>query len=108
MTDKDHIHEELNQFPQSLWTASRNIPEYQSLHEDIQVDVVIVGGGITGITSGYLLANEGLKVAILEADQLLNGTTGHTTAKVTAQHGLIYDEFITNFGKSKAKLYYEA
>ena len=70
--------------------------------------MAIVGGGITGITSAYLLANEGLKVAILEADQLMNGTTGHTTAKITAQHDLIYDEFITNIGRSKARLYYEA
>lgn len=74
----------------------------------MQVDVVIVGGGITGITSAYLLANEGLKVAIIEADKLLNGTTGHTTAKITAQHDLIYDELIRYAGKTMARLYYEA
>ncbi|WP_077620916.1 FAD-dependent oxidoreductase [Bacillus sinesaloumensis] len=84
------------------------IPEFSPLEEDLEVDVVIVGGGITGLTSAYVLVNEGLKVAVLEADQILNGTTGHTTAKVTAQHGLIYDEFITNFGRSTARLYYEA
>ena len=78
------------------------------MDQDIHVDAVIVGGGITGITSAYLLANKGLKVAILEADKLLNGTTGHTTAKITAQHDLIYDELITNMGSSKARLYYEA
>lgn len=106
--EKDHSNNDLNQFPKSFWTDLSDIPEFPSLNNNIQVDVAIVGGGITGITSGYLLANAGLKVAIIEADQLLNGTTGHTTAKLTTQHGLIYDEFITNFGKSNAKLYYEA
>ena len=92
----------------SYWSEENDLPEFLALQEDIEVDVAIVGGGITGITSAYLLANEGLKVAILEADQLLGGTTAHTTAKITAQHDLIYDEFITNIGKNKAKLYYEA
>ncbi len=63
------------------------LPKFPRLDKDIHVDVVIVGGGITGLTSAYLLVNEGLKVAVIEADRLLNGTTGHTTAKVTAQHG---------------------
>ena len=52
--------------------------------------------------------NQGLKVAVIEAGKVLNGTTGHTTAKITAQHDLIYDEFIHNMGRSKARLYYEA
>ncbi|WP_077325106.1 FAD-dependent oxidoreductase [Virgibacillus siamensis] len=92
----------------SFWRDSVDFHEFPALEENIQVDVCIVGGGITGITAAYLLADEGLEVAVLEANQLLNGTTGHTTAKITAQHGLIYDELITNLGKSKAKLYYEA
>nr|WP_318614257.1 FAD-dependent oxidoreductase [Sporosarcina sp. YIM B06819] len=83
-------------------------PKFPSLEEDINVDVVIVGAGITGITSASLLAKEGLKVAVLEAGKVLNGTTGHTTAKITAQHDLIYDEFIHNIGRSNARLYYEA
>ena len=74
----------------------------------MQVDVIIVGGGITGITSAYLLVNEGLKVAVIEADKLLNGTTGHTTAKITAQHDMIYEELIRYTGRTTARLYYEA
>lgn len=92
----------------SYWKTSVELPSFPQIKEDIDVDVCIVGGGITGIISAYLLAKEGLKVAVLEADQLLSGTTGHTTAKVTAQHGLIYDELITNIGESQAKRYYEA
>jgi glycine/D-amino acid oxidase-like deaminating enzyme/nitrite reductase/ring-hydroxylating ferredoxin subunit len=84
------------------------LPEFDPLRENTNADAVIVGGGITGITAAYLLAKEGLKVVLLEADKLLNGTTGHTTAKITAQHSLIYDELINHMGKSKARLYYEA
>ena len=43
-----------------------------------------------------------------DSGRILNGTTGHTTAKVTAQHDLIYDELINHFGVEKAGLYYES
>lgn len=108
MTNKDHTTGKLPESTESYWTVSTGLPEFPKLEKDIHVDTVIVGGGITGITTAYLLANKGLKVAILEADRVLNGTTGHTTAKITAQHDLIYDELITNMGRSKARLYYEA
>ncbi|PAL05865.1 FAD-dependent oxidoreductase [Peribacillus simplex] len=108
MLNKDYTEGKLPEIPKSYWKDSVDLPQFPRLEKDIHVDVVIVGGGITGLTSAYLLVNEGLKVAVLEADGLLNGTTGHTTAKVTAQHGLIYDEFIHNIGRSKARLYYEA
>lgn len=91
-----------------LWLDHLRLKGFPALQEDLKVDVVLVGGGITGITAAYLLAKEGVKVALLEADRLLNGTTGHTTAKVTAQHDLTYDEYINHFGKSAARLYYEA
>ncbi|MFC4321517.1 FAD-dependent oxidoreductase [Litchfieldia salsa] len=91
-----------------FWRENLEIPTFPKLENDLEVDVVIVGGGITGLTAAYILLNEGLSVAILEANKLVNGTTGHTTAKITAQHDLIYDEFIQHFGKSKARLYYEA
>ena len=98
----------LPEHPEPFWRTSVEFPSFPSLTEDLEVDVIVVGAGITGITSAYLLANEGLKVAIIEADKVLNGTTGHTTAKITAQHDLIYDEFIHNMGRNTARMYYEA
>ncbi|MBS2772350.1 FAD-dependent oxidoreductase [Anoxybacillus rupiensis] len=95
-------------FVEPYWRSSVKLPEFPSLNEDIHVDVAIIGGGISGITTAYLLTKAGSKVALIEADQLLNGTTGHTTAKVTAQHDLIYDELIHHLGTEKAQLYYEA
>lgn len=98
----------LPQYPESYWLASTELPRFPKLEEDIRADVAVVGAGISGITTAYLLARKGLKVAILNAGRILNGTTGSTTAKVTAQHDLIYDEFISHFGVEKARLYYEA
>lgn len=103
-----HEEEKLPFEPEPCWRVGVDLPTFEALKEDVEVDVAIIGGGITGITAAYLLVKEGVKVALLEASQLLNGTTGHTTAKITAQHGLIYDELLNHFGKSKARLYYEA
>ncbi|MFB5198246.1 FAD-dependent oxidoreductase [Neobacillus sp. KR4-4] len=99
--------EKIPQFPKTYWREIE-LPTFKNLTEDISADVAIVGAGITGITAAYLLAKEGVKVALLEAGSVLNGTTGHTTAKITAQHDLIYDEFINHFGEEKARLYFES
>ena len=100
MTYSSHT---MPQFPEPYWREVA-LPPFEKLTNHLDVDVAIVGGGITGITAGYLLQKEGLKVAILEAGTILNGTTGHTTAKITAQHGLIYDELIQHSGEEKAIL----
>ncbi|NRD78079.1 FAD-dependent oxidoreductase [Bacillus sp. BRMEA1] len=101
------VPENMPQFPKTYWREIE-LPTFPALNQDLSVDVVIVGAGITGITAAYLLAKEGVKVAVLEAGSILNGTTGNTTAKLTAQHNLIYDELIQHFGEEKAKLYYES
>lgn len=92
---------QLPEFPQSYWTSSVRLPEFPPLTSDTEADVVIVGAGITGITAAYLLSRAGRKTILLEAGRILNGTTGHTTAKITTQHDLIYDEFINHFGEDK-------
>ncbi|WP_042224897.1 FAD-dependent oxidoreductase [Oceanobacillus manasiensis] len=101
----------MNQIPnegRSLWQIDKQIAAYQPLDKDMIIDVVVVGGGITGLLSAYLLAKEGKRVAVLEADRLLEGTTGYTTAKISSQHGPIYHELMEIHGEEKAKLYYEA
>ena len=95
----------------SYWTEYIDRKEartYPQAVKDDETEIVVIGAGIVGILSAYELAKRGRKVILLEADRILYGTTGHTTAKITAQHGLFYDELIRQFGEESAKLYYEA
>ena len=80
--------------PQSYWLASTTSTAHPALDSDITVDIAIVGGGLVGITVAYLLKQENLTVAVLEADRIGQGTTGRTTAKITSQHSLIYSKLI--------------
>ena len=73
------------------------------------MDVAILGGGIVGITTAFLLKEAGIpSVAVIEANRIAAGVTGHTTAKVTSQHNLIYDHLISKFGKEQAQQYAES
>lgn len=93
---------------ESYWIDSVDLPDFPSLEKTIETEVAIIGGGISGLTTAYLLAKQNVKVVLLDANGILQGTTGHTTAKITAQHGLIYDELINHFGEKEASLYYKA
>lgn len=94
--------------PLSYWQDSVELSNYKSLEETKQYDVCIVGAGITGITTAYLLSEKGLSVCILEANKVISGTTSLTTGKITAQHGLFYKTLIDNVGLAEAKKYYDA
>jgi glycine/D-amino acid oxidase-like deaminating enzyme len=92
----------------SYWRGSYVDSEYGNLNIDLEVDVAVIGAGITGLTSAYLLKQSGLTVAVLEKSTIGGGTTGRTTGKVTSQHNLIYSELNSHLGKSYARLYGEA
>ncbi|MFD2114659.1 FAD-dependent oxidoreductase [Paenibacillus yanchengensis] len=92
----------------SYWRASTEQTKYKRLEDNLDTEVVVVGAGITGITTAYLLAKRGIKVVLLEAGNVLEGTTAHTTAKITVQHDLIYDELIAHFGAEQALQYYKS
>lgn len=83
-------------------------PTYPALTNDIETDVVVVGGGITGLNTAYLLKKSGLRVVVLEKHNLASGTTGGTTGKVTSQHGLKYADLQQRLGGQTARLYGQA
>jgi glycine/D-amino acid oxidase-like deaminating enzyme/nitrite reductase/ring-hydroxylating ferredoxin subunit len=89
----------------SYWIASTPETEHPSLDTDIEVDAAVIGGGLVGVTTAYLLQSEGLEVALIERDRVLQGATGNTTAKVTWGHGLIYQRLEEKHGTDTARLY---
>lgn len=94
--------------PRSYWMASTPVTEYPSLKDDLKVDLAIIGGGMAGISCAYLLKDAGMKIAVIEADRILQGTTGHTTAKVTSQHDIIYSKIKKQISEEAAQQYADA
>lgn len=94
----------------SYWidVTKEDSPHFAPLSTDISVDVCIIGGGITGISTAYLLAKSGLKVCILEKDNIAQHATGNTTAKITSQHDLFYHYLINTYSLDFAKGYLQA
>jgi glycine/D-amino acid oxidase-like deaminating enzyme/nitrite reductase/ring-hydroxylating ferredoxin subunit len=91
-----------------IWVDTSEKTSYPALSEDIEVDVAVVGGGMAGLAAAFLLTKEGKKTAVLESGRIVKGVTGHTTGKLTSNHGLIYRELIDRFGEETATLYGEA
>lgn len=91
--------------PQSYWIASTLQTNYSALDHDLSVDLAIIGGGAVGISTAYMLCKSGLRIAVLEADSILHGATGHTTAKITSQHGLIYHKIESQVSIEFARQY---
>jgi glycine/D-amino acid oxidase-like deaminating enzyme/nitrite reductase/ring-hydroxylating ferredoxin subunit len=92
----------------SYWIDSTLPSSYPPLSQDVAVDVAVVGAGLAGVVIARLLKDAGKTVALIEADRIGAGVSGHTTAKVSALHQLIYAELIDRHGEDKAKLYGES
>lgn len=91
-----------------IWDASAVLPRFQPLRGDIARDVAVIGGGMAGVLTAYFLQKQGLRVAVVEAGRVGSGQTGKTTAKITAQHGLIYTRLIGQLGEDGARQYARA
>ncbi len=92
----------------SIWEENSEHVCFNPLQESKHTDVLIVGGGITGILCAYMLKDKGIDCILVEADRICGGITKDTTAKITIGHGLMYDKLIKRYGQEKAYLYFEA
>ena len=93
---------------QSVWSDSCKFEKRKVLDKDIKTDVLVIGAGITGILTAYMLRENGKEVVLIDKDEVCSGNTKNTTAKITSQHDLIYHNLISEFGLDMAKQYARA
>lgn len=92
---------------ESIWKEDL-LPAFGTLEGDLNVDVLVIGGGMAGVLCAHFLRQAGVDYALIESDRVCRGVTGRTTAKITAQHGLIYQKLLREFGAERGRMYYEA
>jgi len=89
---------------ESLWDVNPPNQTFAPLDQELETDVVIIGGGITGLTAALKLHEAGKHVVLLEQHRVGSGTTGGSSAHLTEQVDCTYKEIIANFGLDEAKL----
>ena len=90
------------------WLDSETFPRFSPLDRDLDVDVLVVGGGITGLTTAYLLSEAGKRVAVVERDRCAQVDTGHTTAHLTMVTDWRLTELKTRFGRTHAQAVWDS
>lgn len=92
----------------SIWTENSKLPLFPRLNGTKKTDVLVIGGGLAGILCAYFLKQKGIDYILVEGEKICSGTTANTTAKITAQHGLIYHKLLKKTGTDKALMYLHA
>jgi len=92
----------------SIWSATTKMPVFPALNQDLHVDTLVIGGGLTGLLCGFFLHEQNADYAIIEQHTIAGHVTANTTAKITIQHGLIYSNLLRYQGKEIAEGYYMA
>ncbi len=92
----------------SLWSKTAQKTAFPTMKKDEKTEILIIGGGITGVLCAYLLEKAGVDYRLVEAKEIGSGITKDTTAKITCQHGLIYQKIADTYGLEQAGQYLSA
>ncbi|MGI6013771.1 MAG: FAD-dependent oxidoreductase [Oscillospiraceae bacterium] len=90
---------------ESIWKQAGGQRARDPLQHDIETEAAVIGAGLAGCLTAYFLQRRGVETVVLEADRIGSGQTGHTTAKITVQHGLRYETLIQKLGMERARQY---
>ena len=82
--------------------------QFPQVTKELDTNIVIIGGGLCGLSSAYYLSRAKEDIIVLEAEEIGRGASGRNTGKVTSQHGLIYRHLLESYDKHFARLYYHA
>jgi len=93
---------------ESIWQKDSKLPSFPQQKGKQKTEVLIIGGGITGILTAYFLTQNHVDCMLVEKGKICNGTTAGTTAKITVQHGLLYHRLLKNYGAEFAQKYLQA
>lgn len=92
----------------SLWSSTATIKSRDTLLNNIECDVLVIGGGIAGVLTAYYLTQNNVNTIVVEASGVCSGQTRNTTAKITSQHSACYSKIEKMFSKSTAVAYANA
>ena len=90
------------------WFDSSKAPRFRPLARSLSVDVLVVGGGVTGIVTAYLLQKAGVNVALLERERIASRDSGHTTAHLTHVTDQRFHQMVEDFGRDHARATWDA
>ncbi len=91
----------------SLWAEFQDLPQFPALDGEVKCDVLVIGGGLAGLICARKLTDAGVDCALIEADRIMHGISRNTTAKLTVQHGLIYNKLLREFDADTARGYWK-
>lgn len=92
----------------SIWQSGAAFKKFPTLKDNIKTDVLIIGGGICGLLIAFELKKQNVDYMLVEQGSICSGVTSCTTAKITSQHGLIYNKIEKEFSREFAELYLSA
>ena len=92
----------------SLWQKDNNLNELKSVEENLKTDILIIGAGITGISTAYNLIKSDYKIILIDRGKCFNGATAKSTGKITYMQDLKYQEICNVYDYETAKLYYQS
>ena len=84
------------------WLKDSKKKKYPSLNQEVTTDILIIGGGICGLSIAYELSHLNNQIILVDQNEFYHATSGYTTGKITFQHGYIYQELLKTKSLSAA------